>query len=1245
MYALSSVTIPDGIAGTNVTTYTYNNALMHRGGRGFLGFASVTSNSLSANATSVTQSLFASPWYSPTTVWQNTSVGSSNVSMVANYFDQIYLGPNHFAIEKLSDYSEDLLAGTATQNDYVYDQYNNVVNATTNVNGIENTSVATNYCKCGTPVPAKPVTVSINKTRTGSPTPYSNSVTNSYDAKGHVRSQTPGQTCGVTYGYSYDGFGNRNIVNSSLAAGGGPREQIFNYDNNGRFPLTISNTLQEVTTIAYNDDWGKPASITGVDGKITTYTYDAYGRLVNTYTPRHLNVVTTYDWETLAPTGSNAKFSINVVQPGRPTIKIDNDALGREVIRKTIGFGGNWLTSGTTYTNLNKPATVTAPHYTWETPAVTTYQYDYLNRPYQITDEFSNTNTITYTYSGGNLNVQTTDAASRSATTTTDATGKVISSSDNGGTLTFKYDSYGNKVQIKNGSTTVLSLTYDACNNKTSATEPNAGYFTYIHDGYGQVLEQIDGDGKKYDMLYDAAGRITQQAGPPSEGTSYYSYVNTGYGINNIYSIEDVNGNWQYFTYDEFSNVIKAKDIINGTTYETDYGYDATYGNNTSITYPSTVVINSAYDTYGYLTSITDYTTGHTLYTVNEMNSYGQATNYTTGNGKTSTLTTNFGVPTQYYTPIVQDLNMTYDWTTADLTSRQDNITGNTETFTYDNNDRLTSARVNSNTAMNFTFQTNGNLATKTDVGSYGYDNTKINAVNGVSNDEGNISTNTQTITYVGFNKASKITENGNELDYTYGADFSRKTSVLKNSGGTVIDTRIYSGTYEEDNNAGTLNKLHYIYGNNGLIAIIVKDNSGVTSDYYTYTDHLGSILTVTDNSATVVASQNFDAWGRNRNPVDWSYSSIPSVPPWLYRGYTGHEMLPLFGLINMNGRMYDPLLGRMLSPDNDIQGIFSTQGYNRYSYVSNNPLKYNDPSGWDDNPCNAEGAMTWGGFDQGWCDGGMDFNVELNGWAACINPPPPPPDSKTSGGGIGEPTYADVWGDINSIHNWGSTAATNFGNTLAGFWNQFTSSQLFHGPGKEQFLAWANVLASMSPHCETVNINNPQKNDLGEAIISTIIYCKSLPGKSSDQFAADFGTGSAYVVGFGAVMVFTDGVARVTMSFTATVDAGASTALANYYPANGGALGEWTSTMSQVGQKLDRFGPEQDACYLSPAGTPFEMRALPGKGPYYSYTVAKPFPMQQSTVAPAFGQMGMGTQYQTYITVEYLVEFGYLVR
>ena len=59
-----------------------------------------------------------------------------------------------------------------------------------------------------------------------------------------------------------------------------------------------------------------------------------------------------------------------------------------------------------------------------------------------------------------------------------------------------------------------------------------------------------------------------------------------------------------------------------------------------------------------------------------------------------------------------------------------------------------------------------------------------------------------------------------------------------------------------------------------------------------------------------------------------------------------GHEHLPWFGLVNMNARLYDPAVGRFLSPDPIIQDITNSQSFNRYTYVINNPLKYNDTTG-----------------------------------------------------------------------------------------------------------------------------------------------------------------------------------------------------------------------------------------------------------------------------------------------------------
>ena len=117
------------------------------------------------------------------------------------------------------------------------------------------------------------------------------------------------------------------------------------------------------------------------------------------------------------------------------------------------------------------------------------------------------------------------------------------------------------------------------------------------------------------------------------------------------------------------------------------------------------------------------------------------------------------------------------------------------------------------------------------------------------------------------------------------------------------------------------------------------------------FTDYLGSILKVVDGNGNTKEEQSFDAWGRKRNPANWQVydapeDALPKTLTWLSRGYTGHEHLYQFGIINMNNRLYDPIVGRMLAVDNFVADSESTQAYNRYSYVMNNPLKYVDPSG-----------------------------------------------------------------------------------------------------------------------------------------------------------------------------------------------------------------------------------------------------------------------------------------------------------
>jgi RHS repeat-associated protein len=116
-----------------------------------------------------------------------------------------------------------------------------------------------------------------------------------------------------------------------------------------------------------------------------------------------------------------------------------------------------------------------------------------------------------------------------------------------------------------------------------------------------------------------------------------------------------------------------------------------------------------------------------------------------------------------------------------------------------------------------------------------------------------------------------------------------------------------------------------------------VKQDGQADKVYYACTDHLGSIVKLVDGAGTEVFAATYDAWGK-RTVTNNAFA--------FHRGYTGHEHLSEFDLINMNGRLYDPTIGRFLSCDPYVQAPDFSQNLNRYSYCLNNPLKFTDPEG-----------------------------------------------------------------------------------------------------------------------------------------------------------------------------------------------------------------------------------------------------------------------------------------------------------
>ena len=209
---------------------------------------------------------------------------------------------------------------------------------------------------------------------------------------------------------------------------------------------------------------------------------------------------------------------------------------------------------------------------------------------------------------------------------------------------------------------------------------------------------------------------------------------------------------------------------------------------------------------------------------------------------------------------------------------------------------------------------------------------TNPHAVTAVENDSCLIGSDDQYIEYNAYGKVSRIEEGDYATEFLYGPDGQRwRTLTYRND--TLIRKVIYAGDYERVTEGDSLRHFYYGEGN----ALCVRSGNQGNRYYYVCTDNLGSVVRIVDDSGVSVFEATYDAWGRQlvtKNDIGF------------LRGYTGHEMMPEYGLINMNGRMYDPILGRFLSPDNYVQLPDFSQSFNRYSYCLNNPLKYVDPDG-----------------------------------------------------------------------------------------------------------------------------------------------------------------------------------------------------------------------------------------------------------------------------------------------------------
>jgi len=286
------------------------------------------------------------------------------------------------------------------------------------------------------------------------------------------------------------------------------------------------------------------------------------------------------------------------------------------------------------------------------------------------------------------------------------------------------------------------------------------------------------------------------------------------------------------------------------------------------------------------------------------------------------------------------------------------------ESFVYDSLNRLEQVLLSTNgataqTTLGIQYDKSGNITHKSDVGNYlyGQNGAGAHAVttagstsysydangNHVSASDG------RNISYTVFDQASRIQKGGETTEFFYGIGNQRIKRVDNNAVDTS-KTTWYFGSVERIQYAGENAFFRRTIG--GIAIVDYFPSTDAKSISYLVKDHLGSIHTVTDQAGLVANSvaMHFGAFGERQN-TSWndalSLAGSQLQNMITTRGFTGHEQVDGLGIVHMNGRIYDPKLGRFLQADPFVQAPKNSQSLNRYSYVFNNPLSYTDPSGY----------------------------------------------------------------------------------------------------------------------------------------------------------------------------------------------------------------------------------------------------------------------------------------------------------
>jgi RHS repeat-associated protein len=558
---------------------------------------------------------------------------------------------------------------------------------------------------------------------------------------------------------------------------------------------------------------------------------------------------------------------------------------------------------------------------------------------------------------------------------TTDETGKIHR---------YSLDAYGrtNQVaEIVSGSTYTTTYGWNLAGDLTNVTDNAASQIQYGYNNVGEVVAMADPDMGVWQYQRDIAGRLRNQIDGNSNSVKFdytdplgrlvtrkvYDFTGTQYlGSTNVYDSNGGDGSYTVYAGQLFETIdnegyVKNSYDVRGRTLKTvrylskntsSYTTQRLYDDMDRVTqtvYPNGgPTVTNLYDSGANLSKVQQVGgSGTTYYTATGFNALDQLTGISYGNG-VSTANTYYANSHRLESLVttkstnLQSLTYTYDQV-SDLLSLSDGVysgaaSASLSGLAYDDLHRLTSLTRPGSGAVNYAYNSIGNVVSNGENGTvaYGYGSRLPHAVksaNGTNyayDQNGNmLMRGNQQLVYDPDNRLSLVVMTNSTVAFGYDANGARlwKQGAVTNSLQVWID-----GIYEEKD--GKI--LYHILAGDRLVCTF--DSGGITTEYY-HPDHLHSTSVETDASGNPYQHFEYSAFGQSR------YTSSSTAFP-VSRRYTAQVLDEETGLYFYGSRYYDPQLGRFIQADTIIAHEFDPQSYDRYAYALNNPLKIIDPNG-----------------------------------------------------------------------------------------------------------------------------------------------------------------------------------------------------------------------------------------------------------------------------------------------------------